>query len=69
MVVHSALGLYPISNLKGDFPVLLLHHDVTIQRIVARLDLSRPWIECAVCFKVSFAFGRETFSQVSSVVT
>ena len=27
--------------------------DVTIQRIVAGLDLSRPWVECSACFQVS----------------
>ena len=28
MVVHSALGLYPISTLNGDFLVLSLRHEL-----------------------------------------
>ena len=30
MVVHSALGLYPISTLNGDFLVLSLHHKLKV---------------------------------------
>ena len=41
---------------------------VTIQQIVAGLDLSRSGIELSVCLEVSFFCSRESFSQVGSMM-
>ena len=42
--------------------------NVTIQRIVARLDLSRSGIECSACSKVLVSCRLESISQIGSVV-
>ena len=39
-------------------------YPVTIQRIVAGLDLSRLRVECMACFKVSFFLGGKSFSHI-----
>ena len=40
---------------------------VTIQRIVAGLGLSRSWVECSACSKVSFSRSCQPISQVGSM--
>ena len=49
-------------------PITIRSMDVTIQQIMARLDLSRPWVECSACFKVLFSFCRELLGQIGSVI-
>ena len=42
--------------------------NVTIQQIMAGLDLSRLGVEFLACSKVSLFRGRESFSQIGSMV-
>ena len=42
--------------------------NVTIQRIVARLDLSCSWVECSACSVVLVSCRYESVSQIGSVV-
>ena len=41
---------------------------VTIQRIVAGLDLSRPGVECLACFQIAFSCSCKSVRQISSMV-